>query len=134
MFQKKPALRPPSENHQGYDDVKTFLGPGTEFIGRVVFSGTLRIDGFVDGEIEGSDTVVIGGSGRMNGTCRTGGAIISGTVDGEIIAARTVILKDGARVTGRIETPALVVEQGASFNGTSIMPETSTGPTAVAEA
>lgn len=121
MFQQKNGH---SATH-GASDAMTFLGPGTEFIGKVLFNGTLRVDGAVEGEIEGKDALVIGDNGKVKGQCRVKSAIISGTFDGQIEASEKVILKNCANVFGKLSTHALVIEEGARFNGSCEMPDAS---------
>ncbi len=121
MFQTK---RQPVEEEKikaNNVDVLTFLGIGTEFKGKVVFQGTLRVDGMVDGEITGSDTLILGETGAITGVCKIAKAIISGRVRGEIYATEKIILKKNSDVNGKIVTPSLIIEEGSSFNGSCKM-------------
>jgi cytoskeletal protein CcmA (bactofilin family) len=45
-------------------------------------------------------------------------AKINGRVDGDINATRELVLGRTASVTGKLSAPALIVEEGAQFNGT----------------
>lgn len=105
-------------------EVLTFLGMGTEFKGKIIFQGTLRIDGIVEGEIEGNDTLMLGENGIIKGVCKVAKAVISGKFRGELFAEEKIILKSSADVEGKIVTPSLVIEDGAHFNGTCKMTET----------
>lgn len=118
MFQaKKQNMVVEEERLKTNVEVLTFLGIGTEFKGKVVFQGTLRVDGIVEGEIDGSDTLVLGETGAITGVCKIAKMIISGKVRGEIYSSEKVILKKNADVNGKIVTPSLIIEEGANFNG-----------------
>jgi len=50
-------------------DIKAFLGEGTEFEGKLIFTGAVRLDGKFQGEILGKGTLVVGqapGSRRIS--------------------------------------------------------------------
>ena len=42
------------------DDVSAFVGKGVEFKGTISYSGTVRIDGFLNGEIHTDGVLLIG--------------------------------------------------------------------------
>jgi cytoskeletal protein CcmA (bactofilin family) len=43
--------------------------------------------------------------------------VVSGTVEGDIVGTKKVMLHKTARVTGNVESPCIVIEEGAVFNG-----------------
>lgn len=120
MFQQR-ANKNINEEKKTNLEVLTFLGIGTEFKGKVVFQGTLRIDGKVEGEIDGDDTLLVGESGVVNGSIKAGNIQISGKVKGDIRASEKLTLKKGCEVRGTIFSKAIIVEEGAIFNGTCKM-------------
>jgi len=122
MFNTKKQEKPINEEKPKTPvEVLTFLGVGTEFKGKIIFQGTLRIDGLVEGEIEGNDTLILGENGIVRGICKVGKAVISGKFKGEIFAEEKVTLKNNADVEGKIVTPSIMIEEGALFNGTCKM-------------
>lgn len=122
MFNNKKSEKIEIEEKQKTPlEVLTFLGVGTEFKGKIIFQGTLRIDGFMEGEIEGSDTLVLGENGNIKGICRVGKAIISGKFKGDLFGEEKIILKNNADVEGKLVTPCIVIEEGATFNGSCKM-------------
>jgi cytoskeletal protein CcmA (bactofilin family) len=94
-----------------------FIDQGSEFEGKLSFRDTVRIDGRFRGEISSENTLIVGESGEIDATIRSNTVAISGTVTGEVHAARKVVLHKTARVQGNIETPSIVIEEGAQFNG-----------------
>lgn len=121
MFQQKKQNVMEEDKNKANIEVVTFLGVGTEFRGKVVFQGTLRIDGVVEGEVDGTDTLILGDTGFIKGVCKIGKMVVSGKVRGEVYASEKVVLKKNADVHAKIITPSLVIEEGATFNGTCKM-------------
>ncbi len=101
----------------GMGNLSAFIDQGSEFEGKLSFKDTVRIDGRFQGEIASENTLIVGESGQIEATIRSNTVVVSGTVVGDIVAGRQVVLHKTARVDGNLETPSLVVEEGAVFNG-----------------
>jgi len=69
------------------------------------------------GEIQATGTLSIGRGGRVEARLRAPIVIIEGEVVGSIIATERIELREQARVRGDLETPALVIEESAVFEG-----------------
>jgi cytoskeletal protein CcmA (bactofilin family) len=104
-------------------DIKAFLGPGSCFEGKLSFDEMVRLDGSFIGEINSTDTLVVGESAKVEGEIRVGALILSGSFKGNIQASGMVELRAPARVEGNIETPMLKIEENVRFNGQIIMAE-----------
>jgi cytoskeletal protein CcmA (bactofilin family) len=99
-----------------------FVGSGTVVTGEAMFRGMLRVDGHVTGRVSSEDgTLIIGTGGQVDADIEVAVATVNGTVNGDIIARQRLELGRAARVNGNIQTPALVVEQGAIFEGSCRM-------------
>ena len=95
-----------------------FVGYGTMLTGEATFKGMLRVDGHLSGHISSQDgTLIVSSNGQVDANIEVAVAQIHGTVNGDIIASKRVEMGRAARVTGNIQAPALVVEQGAIFEG-----------------
>lgn len=112
-------------------DIKAFLGPGSQFEGKLVFDEIVRLDGSFRGEITSRDTLIVGETAEIQADMSVGTLILSGTFKGNVKASRKVELRAPARVEGSIETPALAVEEGVLLNG-SITMQTSANEASVA--
>lgn len=97
------------------------LDRGSEFEGKLTFEGTVRIDGKFKGDIFSESHMVIGESGRVEGTATIGSVSVSGTFTGDIRAKTKVELHKGAVVKGDIYTPSLTIEDGVKFDGRAVM-------------
>ena len=64
--------------------VSTVLGEGTVFDGNLKTSGTVRVDGTVNGNCTSDEEMILGPEGVVKGNVSAKNIIISGRVDGDI--------------------------------------------------
>jgi len=100
--------------------LQTIIGEDSEFRGEVNVKETVRIDGFLEGDVR-ADWVIVGETGRIVGNIDSRGTVVGGTVEGNIDADEIVELKHKSRVFGEIRTGKLAVAEGAVFEGQSRM-------------
>lgn len=99
-----------------------YVGAGTVLTGETSFQAMLRVDGHLTGRVSSeSGTLIIGSSGRVDADIIVSAATVGGTVNGDIVATEKVELGRTARVVGNIQTPRLVIEDGAIFEGSCSM-------------
>jgi cytoskeletal protein CcmA (bactofilin family) len=99
-----------------------FVGNGTTLTGEANFKGMLRVDGGLSGRVSSQDgTLIVSTNGRVDANVEVAVAQIYGTVNGDITASKRIEMGRVAKVTGNIQTPALVIEQGALFEGSCRM-------------
>ena len=108
-------------------DIRAFLGEGTQFKGELRFTGTVRIDGFLEGEFVAGEMLIVGERGQVKAKIEVGSLDVCGQVEGEITARQRVQLLAGSRVIGMIRTPRLVISEGALFDGRCEMPSVKEG-------
>ena len=128
MFKKKNKSGSSYNQSREKNDIKAFLGAGSQFEGKLSFSEIVRLDGIFKGEIESSDTLIVGESGQMIAEVNVGSLILSGRLEGNVKASGKVELRAPAVVEGNITTPLLEVEEGVRINGQIVMPGTSQDP------
>ncbi|HEV7396770.1 MAG TPA: polymer-forming cytoskeletal protein [Pyrinomonadaceae bacterium] len=99
-----------------------FVGSGTVVTGEASFKAMMRIDGQLSGRITSSaGTLVVGTNGRVDANIEVAVATVHGTVNGDIVATQRLELGRSAKVSGNIQTPSLMIEQGAIFEGSCKM-------------
>src|SRR5256714_14773700 len=99
-----------------------FVGNGTTLTGEPSFKGMLRVDGTLSGNVRSEDgTLIVSTNGRVEANVEVAVAQIYGTVQGDITASKRIEMGRVAKVTGNIQTPALVIESGALFEGSCRM-------------
>jgi cytoskeletal protein CcmA (bactofilin family) len=107
---------PPADFLASAPPQRAMLSKESEVSGKLSFSGPTRIDGRLRGEVRGDDMLVIGEAGYVNGTIRATTLLVLGRVEGDVGAERVEVGPRGA-LRGSIETRALVVHEGAEFDG-----------------
>ena len=102
--------------------VSGFVGAGTVVSGDAEFKGMLRIDGRFTGRVRSEKgSLIVSAGGVVEADIEVASAKINGTVNGDITATGRVEFGRSARVRGNIQTPALVIEEGAVFEGSCRM-------------
>lgn len=116
VSQAKSALTPVQT--PGVEPMNCFIGPDAHFSGEMVFHGVMQLDGHFSGLIASpTGTLMVSPGSEINASIEVAAAEIRGVVKGDISAREQVVLKPSAVVTADIETPSLVVEDGAVFEG-----------------
>lgn len=104
-------------------DINAFMGPGSEFEGKLNFTGSVRIDGRITGQVSSQGLLIIGPTGVIQADVEVERVIICGEVRGEVSASQRIELRPPARVFGSLITPELVIHEGVVFEGACKMTE-----------
>ncbi len=111
MFTKKRKAVP----------IDTLVGAGTQIVGDVMFSGGLRIDGHIKGNIiaasDGVSAVVLSDKGRIEGAIRAARVVLNGEVVGPVSADECLELLPKARVVGDVGYKTIEIHIGAVVTG-----------------
>ena len=94
--------------------VSAFIGTGVTFKGVITYSGTVRIDGSLDGEIHANGGLLVG----AEATVSAGSVVCEGSITGDIQATERIVLLAPAVIQGSLKTPVLSIEEGVRLNGT----------------
>ncbi|MEE8408026.1 MAG: polymer-forming cytoskeletal protein [Myxococcota bacterium] len=103
------------------NDVHTILGPESAFEGKLVFDGTVRIDGRFKGEIQTDNVLVVGQGARVDASIKVGSIVINGEVTGDITAKHSVEIHAPGKLRGDVNTPQLMIAKGVIFEGSCKM-------------
>lgn len=114
-------FRPRAPENDGPPPPNTIVGIGSSFRGTLMVSGTLRIDGEVEGDILNCDRLEIGEHGMMRADIEVKEAVVRGRVQGNIRALGTIEMKSGARVEGDVAAVSVAMEPGVFFSGRCTM-------------
>jgi cytoskeletal protein CcmA (bactofilin family) len=98
-------------------DGRAYLDRGSKISGKLNFEGAARIDGEVDGEIVGKDSITIGETAAVTAQIKAASVIVSGKVSGDIVATSRIEIRPSAKVNGNVTAPVLVIHEGAMFEG-----------------
>jgi len=114
-------LPPPSQAVLTPSGNRTYLDQGCEINGKLNFDGPVRIDGMIEGEINGQETVTIGKTAVVTARIKAQSIVVAGLVKGDLTASQRIELQPSAKVSGSLTAPKLVVLEGAVFDGTCAM-------------
>lgn len=125
--QAAPPLTPPAQKIvEPSSPAAAYLDRGTKISGKLHFEGRVRIDGNIDGEIDGKE-ITIGESAVATVQIRADSIVVCGKVKGEITATQRIEIRPTAKIIGNITAPKLVVQDGAIFEGQCSMGHESDG-------
>lgn len=99
----------------------TVIGQAAKLEGTVVSAGSLRIDGQVKGQINADGDVALTPQSQVEADIRAQNVSVAGRFKGSILVKGRAEINRGGRVDGNITSKTLVVEEGAVFQGQSIM-------------
>ena len=102
-------------------DIATLIGAETSIQGDIEFSGGLRIDGNVRGNViaigENPSTLILSEQATIEGKVQVSHAVINGTIVGPIHAYEYLELQPKARVSGDVHYGVIEIKFGAMIEG-----------------
>lgn len=114
MFSSKNSGKPQSR-------IDCLIGAGTKVEGDITFTGGLRVDGEIRGNVrcigDQPGTLVISEHARIEGEIHVTHLVVNGTVIGPIHSSEFLELQPKARVTGDAEYNAIEMHLGAVIQG-----------------
>jgi cytoskeletal protein CcmA (bactofilin family) len=115
---------PPARASRGIADgieIESLIGERTSFEGTLKTEGAVRLLGSIQGEIESKSTIIVEERAHVTARLTAAQVTIAGQVDGQIFCDGRVEIRPTGRVTGEINAGALIVQEGAFFDGNSKM-------------
>lgn len=113
MFEKR--------NDKPQKRIDCLIGAGTTVDGNVSFTGGLRVDGVVRGNVTTANgetgTLVVSEHARIDGEIKVSHVVVNGTVNGPITADDFLELQAKARIVGDISYRTLEMHLGAVVQG-----------------
>ena len=114
MFGEKGNTKPQSR-------IDCLIGAGTTVEGNIEFTGGLRVDGKVRGNVSAAEgkpgTLVLSEQAQIEGEIHVSHVVINGTVIGPVYAVEYVELQPKANVTGDVHYKTLEMQLGAVVQG-----------------
>src|SRR5690606_28108717 len=100
--------------------IDTLVGVDTRVEGDIHFTGGLRVDGSIRGNVTESETpstLVLSENGRIEGAITVSQVVINGKVVGPVHALQFIELQAKARVTGDVSYKSLEIHTGSVVEG-----------------
>ncbi|GMR06387.1 MAG: hypothetical protein BMS9Abin25_0980 [Gammaproteobacteria bacterium] len=122
MLGKKPT---PTVVEKPTDKIDTLIGPNTEVKGDVTFSGGLRVDGKLTGNVSAQDSsnkslLTVSEQGEVSGNVKVPHVIINGLINGNVTSSGKVLLQSKAKIVGDVYYSSIEMELGATVNGSMV--------------
>ena len=125
MFRKQPN-KPQSR-------IDSLIGAGTKIEGNVSFTGGLRVDGEIIGNVtavaEQPSTLVISEQASVEGEIRVSHLVVNGVINGPVYAGEFLELQARSRVKGDIHYNTLEMQLGAIVEGRLVHRSSEAKPT-----
>jgi len=103
------------------NSIDTLIGADTRIEGDVHFSGGLRVDGAVRGNVSepnaSPSTLILSEHGRVEGAINASKIVINGKVVGPVKSNQFIELQAKARITGDVYYKSLEMHTGAVIEG-----------------
>jgi cytoskeletal protein CcmA (bactofilin family) len=101
--------------------IDSLIGATTRIEGNVVFSGGLRVDGLVRGNVaalpDQPGTLVVSSEARIDGEVQAAHIVVNGTINGPVQSTETLELQAGSHVKGDVHYKSIEIHQGAVVEG-----------------
>jgi cytoskeletal protein CcmA (bactofilin family) len=101
--------------------IDSLIGAGTRIDGNVQFTGGLRIDGEVEGNVVAvpgkPSTLVLSEQARVKGEVNVTHLVVNGEITGPVHVGEYLELQSKARVTGDVHYKTLEIQLGAIVEG-----------------
>lgn len=101
--------------------INSLIGPTTTVEGNIHFTGGLRIDGTVKGNVIASTSaksmLVASESATIEGEVHGDHLVINGTINGPIVSRTLIELQPKARINGDVHYVAIEMHHGALVTG-----------------
>jgi cytoskeletal protein CcmA (bactofilin family) len=101
--------------------IDTLIGADTRIEGDLFFSGGLRVDGAIRGDVAEQNgnpsTLIISEHGKIEGAVNAAKIVLNGKVIGTVKSSHFIELQTKARITGDLYYKSLEMHTGAVIEG-----------------
>ena len=97
--------------------ITTIIGKDAVLEGDFTASGSVRLDGCIEGNVKISGICIVGAAGKIHGNLEAHSAIIGGEILGNVTMEERTELTGTARLIGDIRTNLIVIDEKAIFQG-----------------
>src|SRR3972149_4297979 len=104
--------------------IDSLIGAAAKIEGNLTFSGGLRVDGEITGNVIAvpgePSTLVLSEHGRINGEVSVTHLVVNGVVTGSVSASEYMELQSKSKIIGDVNYKTLEIQIGAIVEGTLI--------------
>jgi len=103
------------------DRSESYIASTVRIVGKFICNGVLRIDGTLEGNVEGEGHLIVGKSGHIKGDVNMRSVTNLGTIEGNLDCTELIELLEGCKLMGdvSIQTSKFRIEDNVTFAGKS---------------
>ncbi len=109
------------KSNRSQNSIETLVGVDTQINGDVHFSGGLRVDGAIRGDVSepnaSPSTLILSENGSIEGAVTASKIVINGKVTGTVKAGQFIEMQSKARIIGDLHYKSLEMHTGAVIEG-----------------
>ena len=109
------------KSNRSQNSIETLVGVDTQINGDVHFSGGLRVDGVIRGDVSepnaSPSTLILSENGSIEGSVTASKIVINGKVTGTVKAGQFIEMQSKARIIGDLHYKSLEMHTGAVIEG-----------------
>jgi len=95
----------------------TQIKEGSVIKGNMESAQSIRVDGFITGDLISKEKIIIGEMGEIGGNLSGGDISIDGFINGDVISNGLLKLSSSSKVYGSIFAKQISIDTGAELNG-----------------
>lgn len=103
------------------DRSESYISSTVRIVGNIYCNGILRIDGSLDGNVEGEGHLIAGRTAHIKGDIKMRSVTNLGTIEGNLYCTDLIELLEGSKLLGDVNlgTSRFRIEENVTFSGRS---------------
>ena len=99
------------------EDLDSLIGENIKITGKIEGKGNLRVDGFIEGDINYEGNIVVGETGKVYGNIKANDISLAGTIHGNVDSKTKLVILPTGTLIGDIQVSSFVIHENAKFDG-----------------
>lgn len=109
------------EQNEVVKNSHSIIADNLHIVGDIRFSGTLRVDGKIDGKVEllkqQKGTLILSTTAQINGPVSTTNLVSNGVINGRVHVDESLECRNNSRINGQVTYGSLHLDSGAIIEG-----------------
>ncbi len=103
------------------DRSESYISSTIRIVGNIFCNGILRIDGTLEGNVEGEGHLIVGRTAHIKGDVKMRSVTNLGTIEGNLFCTDLIELLEGSKLLGDVNlgTSRFRIEENVTFSGRS---------------
>lgn len=97
--------------------INSIIGSDMIVEGNIRAKETVRVEGYVNGNVETEGALIISATGKVKGNIKGSSIVMGGVLEGDLVSSGKTELISTGKVIGNINTKSLIVDENAVFHG-----------------